>query len=38
MIIGIIIRNGCDAKGLEVPIQEISTIGIIGLNFFLALA
>ena len=39
MIVGIIIRNVIGTKfGLDLPIQEIDTIGNIGLNFFLALA
>ena len=39
MIIGIIIRNAiCDKFDLDLPVQEIETIGSISLNFFLALA
>ena len=39
MIVGIIIRNVIGTKfGLDLPIQEIDTIGNISLNFFLALA
>ena len=39
MIVGIIIRNVIgDRFGLDLPIQEIETIGSISLNFFLALA
>ncbi len=38
MIVGIIIRNYCDRRNFELPIQEIETIGSISLNFFLVLA
>ena len=38
MIVGILIRNFCDRKHLDLPVQEIETIGSISLNFFLALA
>ena len=38
MIVGIIIRNVCDSKGVDIPVQEIDTIGSVSLNFFLALA
>lgn len=39
MIVGIVIRNLiCDKNGLDLPVQEIETIGSISLNFFLALA
>ncbi|MEM5767632.1 MAG: sodium/glutamate symporter [Bacillota bacterium] len=38
MIVGIIIRNFCDRKHLDLPVKEIDTIGSISLNFFLALA
>ncbi len=38
MIVGIIIRNILESKGYSLPIQEISVIGSISLNFFLALA
>lgn len=38
MIVGIIIRNVCDGNGVDIPVQEIETIGSISLNFFLALA
>lgn len=38
MLVGIIIRNVCDSREVKIPVQEISTIGSISLNFFLALA
>jgi ESS family glutamate:Na+ symporter len=38
MIIGILIRNVGEAHGYTIPTQEISTIGSVCLNFFLALA
>ena len=38
MIIGILIRNISDSQGQNIPVPEISTIGSICLNFFLALA
>ncbi len=38
MLVGIIIRNVCDSRNVKIPVQEISTIGSISLNFFLALA
>lgn len=38
MICGILIRNFCEASHIELPIQEISTIGNVSLNFFLILA
>ena len=38
MIIGILIRNICEKNSEEIPVLEISTIGSICLNFFLALA
>lgn len=38
MIVGIIIRNVCDARGAELPLKDIATTGDICLNFFLSLA
>lgn len=38
LIVGIIIRNICDSREVEIPVQDINAIGTISLNFFLVLA
>ena len=38
LIVGIIIRNVCDSRNVEIPVQDVSVIGTISLNFFLVLA
>lgn len=38
LIVGIIIRNICDSRGVEIPVTDINVIGTISLSFFLVLA